>query len=158
MQPTPTNQLNDISGPLGPYSCHVTVPARSSATTKTAFLLLAALLVSSCAILDQSWRSKWDTRWVCDDLTLYIGEPIIIGPLDITKGLVDFDGLKEEIEATYSVDGLAQRWTWYKDDTQYAVVLKQGHSGMVAFYHDFSLADEDGVSESTSTFYNCYSY
>ena len=105
-------------------------------------VLVVIAALAGCATLS----GEWEKRWRCDGLTLYKKGH---------DGKVVFDGIDNEISILYHVSGLDQRWSWSEFGTSYAVVLSQGRFGLVAFYYDFTFADEDGIAESRSTFYDC---
>lgn len=84
--------------------------------------------------------------WRCDGLTLYKKG---------VEGKVVFDGIGNEISTLFYVSGLDQRWSWNRFGTNYAVVLSQGSSGLIAHYYDFSFADEDGMAKSRAIFFDC---
>ena len=105
-------------------------------------VLVVIVALAGCATLS----GEWEKRWRCDGLTLYKKGH---------EGKVVFDGIDIEISTRYYVSGLDQRWSWSEFGTNYAVVLSQGRIGLVAYYYDFTFANEDGIAESRSTFYDC---
>ena len=115
---------------------------------------IIGIVVSGCTsdgdldlrALDQSWSKEWDKRWLCDGLTLYKKGH---------KGKIDFEATGDEISTFYRLDGLNPRWSWDDLGTSYAVVLKQAAGDMVAYYYNFSYADEDGMTKPRSTFWDC---
>lgn len=127
-------------------------------------------------ILDRSWSDEWETRWLCEGLTLYSDRKKTTFESEELTAVFnsiwgeDFgkDMGKVVIHGTYEQNthfhfqGLNPRWDWWDesdgDDSnpRYSISIDRGVSGWVARYYDFRFADEDGMAESRDIFFNCH--